>query len=190
MPGLHLLVRGQLGIDAEDCNTGSLWQKDQGTDVSVSQGCAYLFNGVGLRPRILPPPFQNNLNFNAGPHKGTQNILNIQPVIPFHLNEDWNLITRTILPLIWSPSNAPGRSVPFGLGPASFTVFLSPRVPTNGWVWGAGPIVQLPTTTDPSLGSNVWGLGPAVVVAKTTGPIVAGVLVNNLVVARDPWHPP
>lgn len=129
---------------------------------------------------LISVPFQNNLNFNVGPHKGTQNILNIQPVIPFHLNDDWNLITRTILPLIWSPSNAPGRSVPFGLGPTTFTAFLSPRVPTNGWLWGAGPIAQLPSATDPSLGSSVWGLGPAAVIVKTAGPIVAGVLVNNV----------
>ncbi len=129
---------------------------------------------------LISVPFQNNLNFNVGPHKGTQNILNIQPVIPFHLNDDWNLITRTILPLIWSPSNAPGRSVPFGLGPTTFTAFLSPRVPTNGWLWGAGPITQLPSATDLSLGSSVWGLGPAAVIVKTAGPIVAGVLVNNV----------
>ncbi len=129
---------------------------------------------------LISVPFQNNLNFNVGPHKGTQNILNIQPVVPIHLGPDWNLITRTILPLVWSPSYAPGRSVPFGLGPTSFTAFLSPSTPTNGWLWGAGPIVQLPTATDSSLGSNVWGMGPAVVVVKTEGPIVAGVLVNNV----------
>jgi hypothetical protein len=42
-------------------------------------------------------PFQSNTNFNVGPHKGTQEILNIQPVIPFHINQDWNIITRTIV---------------------------------------------------------------------------------------------
>lgn len=129
---------------------------------------------------LISVPFQDNLNFNVGPHRDTQTVLNIQPVIPFHLNSEWNLITRTIVPLIWSPTNEPGPSVPFGLGPTTFTAFLSPRTPTNGWLWGAGPIVQLPTGTDPSLGSNVWGLGPATVVVKTAGPIVAGVLVNNV----------
>src|SRR5271156_4854399 len=63
-------------------------------------------------------PFQNNTNFNAGPNKGTQDILNIQPVIPIHITEDWNVITRTILPLVWSPSLQPAQSVPFGLAPA------------------------------------------------------------------------
>lgn len=129
---------------------------------------------------LISVPFQNNLNFNVGPHKGAQNILNIQPVIPIHLNRDWNLITRTIMPLIWSPSNDPGHSTPFGLGPTTFTAFLSPATPTNGWLWGAGPITQVPTATDSSLGSSVWGIGPALVVVKTAGPIVAGVLVNNV----------
>ena len=129
---------------------------------------------------LISVPFQNNLNFGVGPHNGAQDVLNIQPVIPFHLNDNWNLITRTILPLVWSPSNEPGHSVPFGLAPTTITAFLSPREPTNGWLWGAGPITQIPTATDSSLGSSVWGLGPAAVIVKTTGPIVAGVLVNNV----------
>jgi hypothetical protein len=125
-------------------------------------------------------PFQNNTNFNAGPNKGTQDILNIQPVIPIHINEDWNVITRTILPVVWNPSLQPAQSVPFGLAPTSFSAFLSPKNPVDGWVWGVGPIAELPTITSKTLGSNVWGLGPAVVVVKLAGPIVTGVLVNNV----------
>ncbi len=148
----------------------------QSAQSSDSDLAKKLQNPVG---DLVSVPFQNNINLNVGPHKGTQDILNIQPVVPFHLNNNWNLITRTILPLVWSPSNEPGRSVPFGLGPTSFTAFLSPRTPSNGWIWGIGPIVELPTATDPSLGSNVWGLGPAAVIVKTAGPIVAGALVNT-----------
>ena len=61
---------------------------------------------------LISIPFQNNTNFNVGPNKGTQDILNIQPVIPIHLNENWNLITRTILPLVWSPSLPAGTECP------------------------------------------------------------------------------
>jgi|SRR5271166_607207 len=125
-------------------------------------------------------PFQNNINFNVGPHKGTQDILNIQPVLPFHLNEDWNLITRTILPLVWNPSFQPAQSVPFGLGPTTFSAFLSPKNPVNGWIWGAGSIVELPTITSKTLGSNVWGAGPAIVVLRMDTPWVYGVLANNV----------
>jgi hypothetical protein len=63
-------------------------------------------NPVG---NLVSVPFQNNTNFNVGPLNGTQNILNIQPVIPFELNKDWTLITRTIMPLIWQPAFIPGH---------------------------------------------------------------------------------
>lgn len=125
-------------------------------------------------------PFQNSTNFRYGPNRGTQNILNIQPVIPIHINQDWNVITRTILPLIWQPSLQPGRSVPFGTGSATFSAFLSPSRPVDGWLWGVGPVIQLPTASDSSLGSNVWGGGPTGVLVYMKGPWVAGVLANNV----------
>lgn len=129
---------------------------------------------------LISVPFQNNINFNVGPHAGTQDILNIQPVIPIHLNEDWNLITRTILPLVWNPSFQPAQSVPFGLAPTAFSAFLSPSKAVNGWIWGAGTIVQWPTITSSTLGSNVWGAGPAAIVVRMKSPWVYGVLVNNV----------
>jgi hypothetical protein len=123
---------------------------------------------------LISFPFQNNTNFNVGPNKGTQDILNIQPVIPVHINQDWNVITRTILPLVWSPSFQPAASVPpFGLAPATFSAFLSPTQTIDGWTWGIGPIVELPTITNKTLGSNIWGLGPAVVAVRTSHPWVA-----------------
>jgi len=125
-------------------------------------------------------PFQSNTNFNVGPHKGTQEILNIQPVIPLHINEDLNIITRTIIPGIWNPSLLPTQTVPQGIGPTSFSAFLSPSKPTDGWLWGVGPVVQIPTISSPTLGSNVWGAGPAFVLVKMAGPIVAGALINNV----------
>ena len=73
-----------------------------------------------------------------------------------------------------------GSTPPFGIAPPSFTAFLSPANPVDGWVWGAGPVTQLPTISNKTLGSNVWGLGPSVVVVKLAGPIVAGALANNV----------
>jgi hypothetical protein len=82
---------------------------------------------------LISIPFQNNTNFNVGPSKGTQDILNIQPVIPIHANDDWNVITRTILPLVWSPSFQPDAAVPpFGLSPITFSAFLSPTRTIGG----------------------------------------------------------
>ena len=125
-------------------------------------------------------PFQNNTNFNTGPNKGAQDILNVQPVIPIHINEDWNVITRTILPLVWQPSLQPAQTVPFGAGPTTFSAFLSPKNPTNGWLWAVGPVFQLPTISNKTLGSPVWGGGPTGVLVYMKGPWVAGVLVNNV----------
>jgi hypothetical protein len=84
-------------------------------------------------------PFQNNTNFNCGRNKGTQDILDVQPGIPIHVNEDWNVITRTILPLIWQLRCSRHTPVSFGTGPTTFLAFLSPHNPTNG---GSGALDQ------------------------------------------------
>lgn len=126
-------------------------------------------------------PLQNNVNFNYGPNRGTQDILNIQPVVPFSISENWNLITRTILPLVWQPSLQPAQTVPFGTGPTTFSAFVSPKVPVNGWVWGVGPVVQVPTISSKTLGSNIWGAGPSAVAVQIGGGAwVYGALINNV----------
>jgi hypothetical protein len=135
-------------------------------------------NPVG---NLISVPFQNNTNLNFGPENGTQNILNIQPVIPISVNKDWNIITRTILPVIWQPALAPGDDSVSGLGDLQFTAFLSPANPGK-WIWGVGPVLQAPTHSNSKLGSNSWGLGPSFVVLhlEKGSPWVYGVLVNNI----------
>ena len=125
-------------------------------------------------------PFQGNTNFGVGPHNGTQEILNIQPVIPFHITDDWNIITRTILPVVWNPDMSPLPSKDFGTSATTFSAFLSPRNPTDGWLWGVGPVVQIPTASSPLLGSSIWGGGATGVLVYMKGPWVVGVLVNNV----------
>ena len=131
---------------------------------------------------LISVPFQNNTNFNYGPEGGTQNILNIQPVIPITLNKDWNLITRTIFPLIWQPAFGPTQDSTFGLGDTQFSAFLSPSDAASGWVWGVGAIAQLPTHTDSAIGNENWGLGPTAVALhlKKGSPWVYGMLINNV----------
>ena len=128
---------------------------------------------------LISLPLQYNVNFGYGPHQGTQHVLNLQPVIPFHVDDDWNVITRTILPVVWNPgSSIP--TVPIGTAPISFTAFLSPSHDVDGWLWGAGPVVQLPTISSVTLGSSVWGAGPSAVIVYSGGPWVAGALLNNV----------
>lgn len=128
---------------------------------------------------LISLPFQNNTNFNYGPNGHIQNVLNIQPVVPIHLNEDWNLITRTIVPVISQPAMTPGEGTTFGLGATQASFFLSPGRPGEV-IWGAGAVVQAPTTTNQALGSNVWGGGPTFVALTMQGPWVLGGLVNNI----------
>ncbi|WP_296707321.1 hypothetical protein [Rhodoblastus sp.] len=101
-------------------------------------------------------------------------------MIPFHISDNWNIITRTILPLVWNPDMSPLPSKDFGTSATTFSAFLSPRNPTDGWLWGVGPVVQIPTASSPLLGSSVWGGGATGVLVYMKGPWVAGVLVNNV----------
>jgi hypothetical protein len=135
-------------------------------------------NPVG---NLISVPFQNNTNLNVGPEKGTQNILNIQPVIPFEVDRDWNIITRTIVPVISQPAFGPDDSRVNGVGDIQLTAFLSPANPGH-WIWGAGVITQLPTNSNAELGNKNWGLGPSFVVLHLEhgNPWVYGVLVNNV----------
>jgi hypothetical protein len=133
-------------------------------------------NPVG---NLISVPFQNNTNLNVGPDNRTQNILNIQPVIPISVNEEWNIITRTIVPVISQP--LPDGERTNGIGDTVFTAFLSPAKP-GSFIWGAGPVVQLPTNSNSDLGNRNWGLGPSVVALRLEkgNPWVYGVLANNI----------
>ncbi len=129
---------------------------------------------------LISVPFQNNFNFNAGTTNATQWVLNVEPVIPVPLGEDWNLITRTIMPIINQPElfDRGPRTEAFGLGDVNPTFFLSPAKPGR-FIWGVGPTMTLPTATVPRLGSGRWSGGPAAVGVFKDGPWVAGALVNQ-----------
>lgn len=130
---------------------------------------------------LISVPLQLNMNFDTGPEDDLQTVLNVQPVVPLSLNESWNLITRTIVPLISQPDFGVFDQRENGLGDIQFSAFMSPKAPTQGgWIWGAGLVTQLDTATDDRLGQGVWGLGPTAVALKITGPWVVGALVNNI----------
>lgn len=129
---------------------------------------------------LISLPLQDNINFNVGTLGHAQNVLNIQPVIPFGLNDEWNLITRTIVPVIYQPALFPGDDDEFGIGDVQFTGFLSPKKPVGGWILGAGPVFQFPTATDARLGARKWTAGPSVIGLRMDGPWVYGVLAQNV----------
>ena len=127
---------------------------------------------------LITVPFQHNFNFNTGPENKTVWALNVQPVIPIPLGDDWNLITRWITPIINQPELAPGTDEAFGLGDINPSFFLSPAG-SKEFIWGFGPTFTFPTATSRELGAGKWSLGPTAVALTMQGPWVVGALINN-----------
>lgn len=135
---------------------------------------------------LISVPFQRNWDCYFVPNKAWQYTLNVQPVIPFTLNQDWNLTTRTIVPVIeqWAPPK--GAGIVFGLGDTVQSFFLSPSQPVNGITWGVGPVFLWLTGTDPRIGSQKWGVGPTAVVLKQDGVWTFGILANHILSYAGP----
>lgn len=131
---------------------------------------------------LISVPFQVNYDNNIGTDRdGHKFLLNFQPVIPFHLNADWNLISRTIVPVVSQTGIAPGSGSQAGLGDTVQSLFLSPQKPTaSGLIWGVGPAFLLPTGTEPLLSSRKWGAGPTAVVLMQSGGWTYGMLANHI----------
>ncbi len=128
---------------------------------------------------LISVPFENNINFNAGSEDETDYILNIKPVYPMNVSENWNLINRLIVPVISQGERAPGQGREFGLGDFTYQAFLSPAKPGR-IIWGVGPTLVIPTGTDDRLTSDKWSLGPSTVVLTMPGHWVLGALVQNV----------
>ena len=131
---------------------------------------------------LVSLPYQFNFDRQIGPVRdGDKFTLNIQPVIPFNLNSDWNLISRTIIPLSSQSDIFPGAGSQSGCGSTLQSFFFSPVKPAGGWlIWGIGPAISVPSTNDPLLGSTRWGAGPTGVFLTQQGPWTIGVLTNHI----------
>ena len=127
-------------------------------------------------------PIQLNFDRNLGVDgNGSQETLNLQPLIPFALNADWHLISRSIIPFIHQEDVAWKGQDQSGMGDILQSFFFSPsETPEHGWIWGLGPAASLPTATQDAFGIDSWALGPTAVALKTKGPWTAGILVNHL----------
>jgi hypothetical protein len=131
---------------------------------------------------LISVPFQFNVDQDIGAARdGKRTLLNIQPVVPIDLNADWNIISRTILPVVWQDDIFPGAGSQSGIGDIVQSVFFSPKAPTaGGLIWGAGPVFLLPTGSDDLLTADKWGAGPTGVVIKQQGPWTVGGLANHI----------
>jgi hypothetical protein len=128
---------------------------------------------------LISVPFQSNFDFGGGPNDdGFRYLLNIQPVIPFGLNDDWNLITRTIIPVV-KQQDMVGAASQAGLGDIAQTLYFSPARP-GSLIWGVGPVLLYPTATDNLLGAEKWGAGPSVVLLKQENGWTKWILANHI----------
>ena len=154
---------------------------------SVSASCAQE-SGNDLAKQLSNPvaslisvPFQFNYDSGYGSEDGNRTTVNIQPVVPISLNDEWNLISRTIVPVIWQDDIAGSSGRQSGLGDITQSFFFSPKEPTaSGLIWGAGPVFLLPTATDDLLGAGQFGIGPTAVVLKQSGGWTYGGLANHI----------
>ncbi|GAA5121290.1 transporter [Luteolibacter yonseiensis] len=136
----------------------------QGGGGSMAEIAKKLNNPVAS---LINVPFQSNFDFGGGPDDdGYQYKLNFEPVIPIRLNDDWKIISRTIIPFI-DQQDRIGNDTQTGLGDVAASFFVSPlHEPPGAPVWGLGPIIMLPTATDDLLGTEKWCAGPTFLVLK------------------------
>jgi hypothetical protein len=130
---------------------------------------------------LIQVPVQTNADFGIGPNDGFRITANVQPVVPITVNDNWNVISRTIVPIIYQEDvTAPGASQ-FGLGDTVQSFFFSPKeMGESGIIWGAGPVFLIPTGTEGALSAKKWGAGPTGVLLKQSGPLSVGILVNQI----------
>lgn len=129
---------------------------------------------------LISVPFEYTWETKAGLNEtGDKNYLTLKPVVPFSINQEWNLISRTVMPLVKQTDITPGTSQS-GIGDVTQSFFFSPKAPTsNGLIWGVGPIISIPSN-ETGLSSKQWGTGPTGVVLKQSGTYTLGMLAFNL----------
>ena len=131
---------------------------------------------------LMTIPIQMNFDNDIGVNdQGSKMTMNIQPVIPVEISADWNLVTRTIIPVIDQDEIYPGAGSQTGLGDINMSLFFSPKKPTeSGIIWGVGPVILIPTATNDKLGGDKWAVGPGIVALTIRGPWTMGGLANHI----------
>jgi hypothetical protein len=153
----------------------------QGTDAAGAGGSEAGFAKQLANPisSLISVPFQNNYDCCFGPAGGYRYTLNVQPVIPFSLNNDWNVIVRTIVPIVYQAPTTTNGGGAGGFSDVTQSFFFSPKAATNGIIWGVGPALLYPLGSS-QLGSQKWGAGPTIVLLKQSGAATYGILANQI----------
>jgi len=131
---------------------------------------------------LVSVPLKLDWDTGIGPADADRSVYVVQPVIPFSLNQEWNLISRTIVSVyIDAQSPVAGGSDTSGSGDVLQSFFFSPKALTaGGWIWGVGPVLSLPTASKDALGSEKYGAGPTVVVLRQDSGWTYGMLANHV----------
>jgi len=171
--------RSIFAVAAALCGSISFAAASQAQDAAAADTAQLAKDLANPVADLVSVPFQFNWERGVGDDDATRTVLNVQPVVPFKLNDEWNLIGRWIMPFVSQPSLSPGMDSTFGVGDITFSAFFSPRR-SSGFTWGIGPAVGLPMSDDPTIGSGQWQAGPTVVMLKQNGPWTYGFLANQL----------
>ena len=122
-------------------------------------------------------PWQFNFNSGGGLEDRTFFLLNVQPVLPFKVSADWNMIVRTVVPVVSAPGPETSRYT--GIGDIQEQLYLTPSKGSTV-TWGFGPVVSMPTATTAAMQTGSWAAGPSFVALAMPGPWVVGALINNV----------
>jgi hypothetical protein len=123
-------------------------------------------------------PLQFNYDCCFGPDDGDRTTLNIQPVVPISLGPDWNMIVRTIVPVIHQERTSPEADGASGFGDTVQSFFFSPKA-QGDLIWAAGPVFQWPIGRS-ELGAERWGAGPTALVLRQSNGWTASLLANHI----------
>ncbi len=171
-------ITGRIG-HALPCAIGIILYGSAVTSVSAQSADELAKATANPVANLISLPLQSNWEKGYGPGNDTQYTLNVQPVIPVKLNDEWNLITRTIVPFVHQPEMSIGQGDDWGLGDTVASFFLSPTA-GGRVIWGAGPVLLLPTASAARLGTEKWGAGPSGVVLVQEANWTYGILANHL----------
>jgi hypothetical protein len=164
-----LILAGKTG----DCQN----QENKGSQVSNEELVKKLNNPVGS---LISAPIENNTDIGIGKYSGSRDLINFQPIVPIPLSATTNLIMRAVCPFVTQRNINSENATQTGLGDILASAFISPAVPKNGLIWGAGPVFSIPTATNDLLGTKKWSVGPTGALLVQSGRWTIGALVNQV----------
>ena len=176
---IAILVAGNANAQSDVEAAAPAVVEDTAATSSEAELAKKLSNPVAA---LISVPLQFNYDNNIGPVEGGNRwSMNVQPVIPFSINDKWNLVSRTILPIVSQDEIYPGAGSQSGIGDTVQSLFFSPRKPTSkGWIWAVGPVFLLPTGSNDLLTADKWGVGPTALALKQENGYSYGMLFNHI----------